>query len=119
LCEEIDSTQYATPVIDDVAPKDGGVHEALRGQNADALMRATTTRCSRHWRRRMRAAPMFIKWCELNGLAMLGGASIVAFVTDCAALGIERLWLAIQGISRLHVSVGLLIRRWWRLPRRS
>jgi hypothetical protein len=58
---------------------------------------------------RMRAAPMFTKWCELNGLSPCPAApsNVARFVTDCAALGIERLWPAIQDISRLHVSVGL------------
>src|SRR5215216_4463325 len=58
---------------------------------------------------RMRAAPMFVKWCELNGLSPCPAAPahIARFVMDCAPLGIERLWPAIQDISRLHVSVGL------------
>src|SRR5206468_7106265 len=34
-------------------------------------------------------------------------AHVARFVVDCAPLGIERLWPAIQEISRLHVSVGL------------
>jgi len=57
----------------------------------------------------MRAAPMFVKWCELNGLSPCPAAPthIARFVVDCAPLGIERLWPAIQEISRLHVSVGL------------
>jgi hypothetical protein len=58
---------------------------------------------------RMRAAPMFVKWCELNDLSPCPAAPvhIVRFVVDCAPLGIERLWPAIQDISRLHVAVGL------------
>jgi hypothetical protein len=58
---------------------------------------------------RMRAAPMFVRWCELNGLSPCPAAPahIGRFVADCAPLGIERLWPAIQDISRLHVSVGL------------
>ena len=58
---------------------------------------------------RMRAAPMFVKWCELNGLSPCpaGPAHVARFVVDCAPLGIERLWPAIQDVSRLHVSVGL------------
>jgi hypothetical protein len=58
---------------------------------------------------RMRAAPMFVKWCELNGLSPCptAPAHVVRFVMDCAPLGIERLWPAIQDISRLHVSCGL------------
>lgn len=58
---------------------------------------------------RMRAAPMFVKWCELNSVEPRPAApAIVArFVADCAPLGIERLWPAVQEISRLHVDVGL------------
>src|SRR3954469_600135 len=58
---------------------------------------------------RMRAAPMFVKWCELNGLSPCPAppVHVAHFVVDCAPLGIERLWPAIQDISRLHVSVGL------------
>jgi hypothetical protein len=58
---------------------------------------------------RMRAAPMFVKWCELNGLppCPAAPAHVARFVVDCAPLGIERLWPAIQDVSRLHVSVGL------------
>lgn len=58
---------------------------------------------------RMRAAPMFVKWCELNGLAPCPAApaDVARFVTDCASIGIERLWPAIQEISRLHASIGL------------
>jgi hypothetical protein len=57
----------------------------------------------------MRAAPMFVNWCELNGLSPCPAAPahVARFVVDCAPLGIERLWPAIQDISRLHVSVGL------------
>jgi len=32
---------------------------------------------------------------------------VARFVADCAALGIARLWPAVQEISRLHVSAGL------------
>jgi hypothetical protein len=58
---------------------------------------------------RMRAAPMFVKWCELNGLSPCPAAPVhvARFVVDCAPLGVERLWPAIQDISRLHVSIGL------------
>jgi hypothetical protein len=58
---------------------------------------------------RMRAAPMFAKWCELNGLSPCPAApaDVARFVSDCAALGIERLWPAVQEISKLHTSVGL------------
>jgi hypothetical protein len=58
---------------------------------------------------RMRAAPMFVKWCELNGRSPCPAApaDVARFVFDCAALGIERLWPAVQEISKLHSSVGL------------
>ena len=58
---------------------------------------------------RMRAAPMFVKWCELNGVSSSPAAPIdvARFVSDCSALGIERLWPAVQEISKLHVSLGL------------
>ena len=58
---------------------------------------------------RMRAAPMFTKWCELNGLSPCPAApaDVARFVSDCASLGIGRLWPAIQEISRLHASIGL------------
>jgi hypothetical protein len=58
---------------------------------------------------RMRVAPMFVKWCELNGLSPCPAAPahVARFVSDCASLGIERLWPAVVEISRLHASVGL------------
>ena len=58
---------------------------------------------------RMRAAPMFTKWCELHGRSPCPAApaDVARFVFDCAALGIERLWPAVQEVSKLHVSVGL------------
>jgi hypothetical protein len=58
---------------------------------------------------RMRAAPMFAKWCELNGLPACPAApaAVARFVSDCAALGIERLWPAVQEISKLHADLGL------------
>ena len=57
---------------------------------------------------RMRAAPMFAKWCELNGVSACPAApaDVATFVSDCAALGIERLWSAVQEVSKLHTSVG-------------
>src|ERR1700753_4169092 len=60
-------------------------------------------------RARMRAAPMFVKWCELNGLSACPAApaAVARFVADCAALGIERLWPAIQEISKMHAALGL------------
>jgi hypothetical protein len=58
---------------------------------------------------RLRAAPMFVRWCELNGCSSCPAAplTVARFVTDCAALGIERLWPAVQEISKLHTSCGL------------
>lgn len=58
---------------------------------------------------RFRAAPMFARWCELNAASFCPAApvAIARFVADCDALGIERLWPAIQEISKLHVSLGL------------
>jgi len=57
---------------------------------------------------RMRAAPMFARWCELHGVSSCPAApaDVAKFVTDCAALGIERLWPAVQEISAAHVSMG-------------
>jgi hypothetical protein len=65
---------------------------------------------------RSRAAPMFAKWCELNGISFCPAApaDVARFVSDCASLGIERLWPAVQKISKLHVSLGLRARiRCW------
>ncbi len=58
---------------------------------------------------RMRAAPMFVRWCELNGISPCPAApvQVARFIVEGAPLGIERLWPAIQDISRLHVSAGL------------
>src|SRR5690349_18116175 len=58
---------------------------------------------------RFRAAPMFAQWCELNAASFCPAspATVARFVRDCAALGIERLWPAVQEISKLHGSLGL------------
>src|SRR5712671_4260335 len=58
---------------------------------------------------RLRAAPMFVRWCELNGISPCPAApaAVARFASDCASLGIERLWSAIQEISKLHASAGL------------
>ncbi|WP_453954186.1 hypothetical protein [Bradyrhizobium sp. USDA 377] len=58
---------------------------------------------------RLRDAPMFVKWCELNGVnaCPAGPASVARFVTDCASLGMDRLWPAVQDISRMHVALDL------------
>ncbi len=60
-------------------------------------------------RARLRDAPIFVKWCELNGVSACPAspASVARFVTDCASLGMSRLWPAVQDISRMHVSLGL------------
>jgi hypothetical protein len=58
---------------------------------------------------RLRAAPMFVRWCQLNGVSPCPAApaSVGRFVADCAPLGIERLWPAVREISNMHVSIGL------------
>jgi len=58
---------------------------------------------------RLRAAPMFARWCQLNAVSPCPAspASVARFVADCAPLGIERLWPAVQEISNMHVSIGL------------
>jgi hypothetical protein len=58
---------------------------------------------------RMRAAPMFAKWCELNGVSWCPAApaDVARFVADGASLGIERLWPAVQDISKAHGALGL------------
>jgi hypothetical protein len=58
---------------------------------------------------RRRDAPLFVKWCELSGVPACPAtpASVARFVTDCGALGMDRLWPAVQDISRMHVSLGL------------
>jgi hypothetical protein len=58
---------------------------------------------------RLRAAPMFARWCELNGAAFCPAApaTVAKFVADCGSLGIARLWPAVQDISRTHLSLGL------------
>jgi hypothetical protein len=58
---------------------------------------------------RMRAAPMFARWCELNGVCWCPAApaAVAKFVTDYASFGIEKLWPAVQDVSRAHVALGL------------
>lgn len=60
-------------------------------------------------RARLRAAPIFVRWCELHGAepCPAAPATVARFVTDYASLGIERLWPAVQDISKLHSSAGL------------
>jgi hypothetical protein len=58
---------------------------------------------------RLRDAPMFARWCELNGVSACPAAPalVARFVADCASLGMDRLWPAVQDISRMHVALGL------------
>jgi hypothetical protein len=60
-------------------------------------------------RARQRDNSMFANWCELNGIASCPAAPAVVakFVSDCASLGIEQLWPAVQEISAAHASFGL------------
>jgi hypothetical protein len=73
------------------------------------LMPATSPLLAALAHARQRAAPMFAKWCELNGVAACPAApaDVARFVADCAALGIERLWPAVQDISKMHAAHGL------------
>jgi hypothetical protein len=58
---------------------------------------------------RIRAAPMFARWCELERTTFCPAApaNVAQFVRDRAALGMDQLWPALQDISRLHASMGL------------
>lgn len=58
---------------------------------------------------RFRTAPLFARWCELNAAPFCPAkpASVARFVRDCAALGIDQVWPAVQDISKLHASLGL------------
>lgn len=58
---------------------------------------------------RLRAAPMFARWCEFNGATFCPAppATVATFVTDCGSLGIAWLWPAVQDISKTHVALGL------------
>lgn len=58
---------------------------------------------------RSRAAPMFARWCEVNGAAFCPAspAAVARFVADCGPLGIARLWPAVQDISQTHMTLGL------------
>jgi hypothetical protein len=58
---------------------------------------------------RRRDNSMFGNWCELNGIAgcPAAPAAVAKFVADCASLGMERLWPAVQEISIAHASFGL------------
>lgn len=58
---------------------------------------------------RARTAPLYARWCELNDAPFCPArpADVARFVSDCAPLGIERLWAALQQISKHHESLGL------------
>ena len=58
---------------------------------------------------RARTAPLYARWCELNGAPFCPArpGDVAHFVSDCAQLGIERLWAALQDISKCHGSFGL------------
>ncbi|WFU83774.1 hypothetical protein QA645_13820 [Bradyrhizobium sp. CIAT3101] len=58
---------------------------------------------------RRRDAPMFVRWCELHDVIACPAtpSSVARFVIDCASLGVDRLWPAVQEISRMHASLGL------------
>ncbi|MET4801522.1 hypothetical protein [Bradyrhizobium sp. LB11.1] len=60
-------------------------------------------------RARLRDAPVFVRWCDLHNLIACPAApsSVARFVDDCASLGVDRLWSAVQEISRMHASLGL------------
>jgi hypothetical protein len=58
---------------------------------------------------RLRAAPLFARWCELSGQPFCPAqpATVAQFVRESAGLGIPKVWPALQDISRLHASLGL------------
>lgn len=58
---------------------------------------------------RRRDHSLFGRWCEANSIASCPAspAAVARFITDCASLGIEQLWPAVQDISAAHVSFGL------------
>jgi len=58
---------------------------------------------------RLRAAPLFARWCEREGAVFCPAppATVVRFIKAHAGLGIKQLWPALQDVSRLHASVGL------------
>ncbi len=58
---------------------------------------------------RLRDAPIFVKWCELNSMSACPAtpASVARFVTDLASLGMNRLWPAVQDVSRMHAALDL------------
>lgn len=58
---------------------------------------------------RMRDAPLFVRWCELNRLSPCPAApvTVASFIVDCATLGTDRLWAAVQQISKMHTTLDL------------
>ncbi len=60
-------------------------------------------------RARLRTAPIFARWCALNGIGFCPAApaDVARFVLDCGSLGIERLWPAVQDVSKMHSELGL------------
>jgi hypothetical protein len=51
----------------------------------------------------------FENWCALRGVQPIPAkpADVADFVSDCADLGIERVWQAVCEISRAHYVIGL------------
>lgn len=58
---------------------------------------------------RAQTAPLYARWCELNGAPFCPArpADVARFVSACAPLGIDRLWAALLQISEAHESLGL------------
>jgi len=58
---------------------------------------------------RLRAAPLFARWCEREGgtFCPAAPAHVARFVRENAGVGVDQLWPALQDISKLHVSMGL------------
>ena len=79
------------------------------GHNASDMQTTTHPVLAALAQARLRAAPMFARWCQLNAVSPCPAspASVARFVADCAPLGIERLWPAVQEISNMHLSIGL------------
>jgi hypothetical protein len=58
---------------------------------------------------RLRAAPLFARWCESDRQVFCPAspATVARFVKEHEELGIAQLWPALQQISKLHTSMGL------------
>jgi hypothetical protein len=52
---------------------------------------------------------LFQNWCTLNGVqpAPISPHLVARFVADIAPLGADKVWQAVQEVSRLHYTVGL------------